>query len=77
MQKLDTQSGYHWNELSVIYHDTYFELINGEKQIKEISKIVPPHLQNWLRISSDTYRLIASASVLAWSDLLLRVLMLK
>ncbi|MBD7938252.1 MULTISPECIES: GTP-binding protein [Cytobacillus] len=69
MQKLDTQSGYHWNELSVIYHDTYFELINGDKQIKEIAKIVPPHLQNWLRISSDTYRLIASSAVLAWSDL--------
>ncbi|MBY0122061.1 GTP-binding protein [Bacillus sp. S/N-304-OC-R1] len=58
-----------WKELSVVYHDTYFELINGKKLIREISHLIPNHLSNWVKIADSSFSLMAAASALAWSEI--------
>lgn len=60
---------YTWRELSIVYNDTYFELINGKHLIRNISHLIPNHLMNWMRIANQTHALIASASTLAWSEI--------
>lgn len=58
-----------WRELSILYNDTYFELIDGKHLIREISHLIPNHLMNWMKIADQTHALIASASTLAWSEI--------
>lgn len=65
---LEKSKNYLWEELSFLYHDTYFELIDGKYYINEISHLVPMHLANWMKVAKIGHQLIASASVLAWCE---------
>lgn len=58
-----------WKELSVVYHDTYFEIIDGKHLIREISHLIPNHLSNWVKIADSSFSLMAAASALAWSEI--------
>lgn len=58
-----------WQELSVLYKETYFELINGRHLIRDLSHLIPNHLTNWVKIAAPSHVLVSSAAVLAWSEI--------
>ncbi|WP_216829640.1 dynamin family protein [Alkalihalobacterium elongatum] len=66
---LEINSSDSWQSVSVKYQDTYFELINGQYFIKEISDIVPNLLTNWLDLSDNSHSIFAATSVLAWDEI--------
>ncbi|MFY4775708.1 dynamin family protein [Metabacillus sp. RGM 3146] len=66
---LEANQAHNWSELSELYKETYFELIAGDYKIKEISKVVPDLLTNWLKITGQNHILYASAAVLAWNEI--------
>jgi GTPase Era involved in 16S rRNA processing len=57
-----------WNVLSAVYQDSYFELINGDRLIKEISPLVPELLTNWLKITTPANSLVSASSIIAWNE---------
>lgn len=57
-----------WNDLSEVYQESYFELINGERLIQEISPLIPELLTNWLKITSNDDRLVSASSIIAWNE---------
>ncbi|RDE31537.1 GTP-binding protein [Parageobacillus thermoglucosidasius] len=65
---LDTSRKQSWKDLSALYQEAYFELIDGKYLIKELEEIIPSLLTNWLRIADNSHALFASAAVLAWSE---------
>ncbi|MCT2535380.1 hypothetical protein NC661_19515 [Aquibacillus koreensis] len=58
---------YTWHKLPILFEDTYFELISGEFLIRDFSKLMPSHLQNWMKVASDSDSICASG-VLAWNE---------
>ncbi|MGJ9456752.1 GTP-binding protein [Oceanobacillus sp. CF4.6] len=60
---------YIWQKLSVRYREDYFELINGDYLIRDLSHLIPKHLTNWVKLSTVTDGLISSTAVLAWNDI--------
>ncbi|RAK20357.1 dynamin family protein [Anoxybacillus vitaminiphilus] len=65
---LDANREQSWKELSSLYQETYFELIDGTYLMKELAEIIPNLLTNWLKIADRSHALFASAAVLAWSE---------
>jgi predicted GTPase len=65
---LDANREQSWKELSSLYQETYFELIDGKYLIKELEEIIPNILTNWIKIADYSHALFASAAVLAWSE---------
>ncbi len=57
-----------WSNLSCLFKEGYFELINGAKPIKSLKGLVPSLLRNWLRLADRHHALLASSAVLAWND---------
>ncbi|RSD23265.1 dynamin family protein [Mesobacillus subterraneus] len=57
-----------WTQLSGVYQDAYFELINGDRLIKEISPLIPDLLTNWLKITSPANSLVSASSIIAWNE---------
>lgn len=57
-----------WNMLSAVYQDSYFELINGDRLIKEISPLIPEMLTNWLKITTPANSLVSASSIIAWNE---------
>jgi tetratricopeptide (TPR) repeat protein len=57
-----------WSQLSAVYQDAYFELINGDRLIKEISPLIPDLLTNWLKITTPANSLISASSIIAWNE---------
>ncbi|WP_117161214.1 GTPase domain-containing protein [Paraliobacillus sp. X-1268] len=67
---LDTapEYGLIWKDLSLLYKETYFSLINGQYVIREFSYLIANHLTNWIKLSTESDALVASAAVLAWNE---------
>lgn len=65
---LDANREQSWKELSALYQETYFELIDGKYLMRELAEIIPNLLTNWIKIADRSYALFASAAVLAWSE---------
>jgi tetratricopeptide (TPR) repeat protein/GTPase SAR1 family protein len=65
---LDANRKQSWKELSSLYQETYFELIDGKYLMKELAEIIPNLLMNWIKIVDHSHALFASAAVLAWSE---------
>jgi GTP-binding protein EngB required for normal cell division len=65
---LDANREQSWKELSALYQETYFELIDGKYLMKELSEIIPNLLTNWIKIADRADALFASAAVLAWRE---------
>jgi hypothetical protein len=65
---MDVTSEDSWRLLSKLYQEAYLRLINGTHLIKELSRMIPSHLSNWLKITSSSTALIASSAVMAWSE---------
>ncbi len=57
-----------WQELSILYRETYFYLLDGKFLINEISDFVPSFLANWLKIGDRDHISFAAAALLAWSE---------
>jgi GTP-binding protein EngB required for normal cell division len=66
---LDISRNNHFQMLSALHHETYFELINGSQSIKTLEDLVPDLLTNWLRLSVPAHTVIVSAAVLSWNEL--------
>lgn len=66
---LDISTNNHFQLLSDLHHETYFELINGSQTIKTLEDLVPDLLTNWLRLSVPTHTVLVSAAVLSWNEL--------
>ncbi|MBM7570227.1 GTPase domain-containing protein [Aquibacillus albus] len=58
-----------WKELSVLYKETYVELISGKFLIRDLSPLLPNHLSNWMKISTASDALVSSSAVLAWGEI--------
>ena len=58
-----------WNDLSVLYQETYFDLIDGSYFIKEIADVIPNLLTNWLKVTHPSHSLVTAAAVLSWSEI--------
>lgn len=58
-----------WKKLPQVFNDAYFTLINGQYFINEIEKLIPGLLVNWLKVADRAHAALASAAVLAWSEL--------
>ena len=65
---LDFRSEDSLHLLADLYQDAYFELINGSYLIKELTRMIPTHLSNWLKITNPVSALFASSAVMAWSE---------
>lgn len=57
-----------WSQLSPVYQESYFELINGDRLIKEISPLIPELLTNWLKITTPANSLVSASSIIAWNE---------
>ncbi|MYL56734.1 hypothetical protein GLW20_04385 [Virgibacillus halodenitrificans] len=57
---------YVWRKLPALYQEAYFDLINGDYLIREISDLIQQHLTNWLDITAESDALASSAAILAW-----------
>ncbi|RLL44869.1 GTP-binding protein [Oceanobacillus piezotolerans] len=57
-----------WSKLSPYYKETYLELIKGDYFINDLSHLLPSHLSNWMKVSTETDTLFSSAAVLAWNE---------
>lgn len=57
-----------WSQLSPVYQEAYFELINGDRLIKEISPLIPELLTNWLKITTPANSLVSASSIIAWNE---------
>ncbi|WP_144449886.1 dynamin family protein [Halalkalibacter nanhaiisediminis] len=66
---VEVQKSESWQELSGLYQDTYFELINGRYYIREIENVIPNLLTNWVKIATPNQALITSTAVLSWSEI--------
>jgi GTP-binding protein EngB required for normal cell division len=66
---LELECSHIWGDLTALYKESYFELINGKLLIREFSSLIPNHLTNWLNISSTTDALVSSTAVLAWNEI--------
>jgi hypothetical protein len=58
-----------YHGLSAVYKDTYLELIEGTYLVRELQKIMPEHLSNWLKLADQNHALFAAAAVLSWSEI--------
>lgn len=58
-----------WRELTALFEETYFYLLDGKYLLKEVSEIVPSLLSNWLKISNRDQVSLAAAAVLAWNEI--------
>jgi GTPase Era involved in 16S rRNA processing len=58
-----------WQELSSIFKETYFSLIDGKYLMKKLQDLIPNLLSNWLRITDGEQAVVVSTAVLSWSEL--------
>ena len=68
LQDLEFNHMEQWSDLSALYKEAYFDLINGQKLLKTLKGLLPSLLRNWLRITDRQHALLASSAVLAWND---------
>ncbi|OIK16286.1 GTP-binding protein [Bacillus sp. MUM 116] len=66
---LEVEQNEHWEELSTLFKETYFSLIDGSYLIKELTDLIPDLLSNWIRIAIPAQIVLASAAVLSWNEL--------
>ncbi|WP_067725586.1 GTP-binding protein [Oceanobacillus damuensis] len=66
---IDVDRSHNWQKLSDLYRESYVELIDGDHLIRDLSPIIPNLLNNWIKICTTSDALLASAAVLAWSDI--------
>ncbi|HZG72371.1 MAG TPA: dynamin family protein, partial [Chondromyces sp.] len=57
-----------WKELSILHRDTYLQLIDGNFLLKDVESLIPDLLTNWLRLADSSLTVLASSSVLSWSE---------
>lgn len=53
-------------KISILFKDTYYDLMNGQFLITQLNTVIPKLLTNWLKITGSQ---VASAAILAWNDL--------
>ncbi|WP_162356651.1 dynamin family protein [Metabacillus mangrovi] len=68
-QTLDGETSHSWRRLSKRYEETYLHLISGRYSVKELERVLPAFLVNWLKVSDSNHAVLSSAAVLAWNDL--------
>ncbi|MGE8203162.1 tetratricopeptide repeat protein [Heyndrickxia sp. NPDC080065] len=69
LMNIEDDRNVEWHELSSLYQESYAELINGKLLLKDLSKIIPYHLENWIKITDSTHALAASAAMLSWEEI--------
>lgn len=58
-----------WDNISSLYEETYFELIQGQYMLRELHDIIPNLLTNWLKVANPSHSVFPSAAVLAWDEI--------
>jgi Arc/MetJ-type ribon-helix-helix transcriptional regulator len=53
-------------QISMLFTDTYYNLMNGQFLIPQLNNVIPKLLTNWLKVTGSQ---VASAAILAWNDL--------
>lgn len=69
LSSLDISRNDQWHELSSLYKETYFGLIDGRLLIKKLQDLIPDLLTNWLRLTDSAQTVVAAAAVLSWNEL--------
>ncbi|MUV37900.1 hypothetical protein JNUCC1_01706 [Lentibacillus sp. JNUCC-1] len=62
------QTIHDWRKLPALYQEAYLDMVSGRFLIREISDLMPDHLQNWLNITSESAALVSSTAALAWNE---------
>jgi tetratricopeptide (TPR) repeat protein len=52
--------------ISMLFKETYNDLMNGQFLLTQLNSVIPQLLTNWLKVTDSQ---IASAAILAWNDL--------
>lgn len=53
-------------KISMLFKETYYDLMNGQFLLTQLNSVIPQLLTNWLKVTDSQ---IASAAILAWNDL--------
>jgi hypothetical protein len=53
-------------KISMLFTETYYNLMNGQFLITQLNNVIPKLLTNWLNVTGSQ---VASAAILAWNDL--------
>ncbi|WP_249871805.1 GTP-binding protein [Oceanobacillus saliphilus] len=66
---MEPQSYHTWKKLSTLYKETYFTLTDGRYLIRDLSRLIPNLLTNWMKICTPSDALISSSATLAWNEI--------
>ncbi|THE11335.1 hypothetical protein E1I69_15340 [Bacillus timonensis] len=58
-----------WHTISSLFEETYLQLTKGDYLLRDIGKLMPKLLINWLNTTTATNGLNAAAAILAWDDI--------
>ncbi|MFS0821539.1 hypothetical protein [Bacillus sp. 1P02SD] len=58
-----------WHNISSLFEETYLQLTTGNYLLRDIGKLMPKLLINWLNTTTATNGLNAAAAILAWDDI--------
>ncbi len=58
-----------WDKISLLYEETYFELIQGQYMLRQLHDIIPNLLTNWLKVANPSHSVFPSAAVLTWDEI--------
>ncbi|MDC2865402.1 dynamin family protein [Bacillus sp. BP-3] len=65
---IEVHSADGWDDISSLYEETYFELIQGQYMLRQLHDIIPNILTNWLKMVIPSHAVFPSAAVLAWDE---------
>lgn len=66
---LEIHSSDIWDNISSLYEETYFELIQGQYMLRQLHDIIPNLLTNWLKVANPSHSVFPSAAVMAWDEI--------
>jgi tetratricopeptide (TPR) repeat protein len=53
-------------KITMLFKETYYDLMNGQFLLSQLNSAIPQLLTNWLKLTGSQ---VASAAILAWNDL--------
>ncbi|RFB17462.1 GTP-binding protein [Bacillus sp. HNG] len=69
MKDLEINPYESWHVISSLFEETYLQLTTGNYLLRDIGKLMPKLLINWLNTTTATNGLNAAAAILAWDDI--------
>ncbi|MGN1400794.1 MAG: dynamin family protein [Bacillus sp. (in: firmicutes)] len=68
LKEVEIEKSQSWETLSRLYNDTFFLMVSGSMELKELARFMPEFLENWTRITSPREAMAAFSATLAWNE---------